>query len=156
MSENDLHLFLLEAGVPRESLPQMIIMYKSTLISIIEGYTKKTVKTKKFYICVCNSGHDVCCKGWEWAFSGWNIRVVGKRVLFYKDEWEFDVSELPIFQNIIFVISKRAKENEFVCFRGDMFCFSKNRKKLISKIKNTGTNRRKKQNTWGGFPPFFL
>lgn len=141
--QNELHLFLLEEGIPEVSLPKLILVSKDALIPIVEGYNKEA-KTKKFYICVCNSGHDVFCKDWEWSYSGWNIRVIGKKALFFKGDWEFDISQFPIFQNILFIVSKRTKENEIACFRADMFCFSKSRKRLIGRVTHTETNRNRK------------
>jgi hypothetical protein len=141
MLYNDLHIFLLNEGVPQESLPKVIVIPKQHLVPMMEGYAKEN-KTKEFYICVCNSGHDVCCKNWSWTFSGWSIRVEGRKVLFLKGDWEFNISQIPIFQNVLFIVSKRTKQNELAQFRGDMICFSSSRKKLMRKTRNNETQRK--------------
>ncbi|MFA6255635.1 MAG: hypothetical protein WC606_00495 [Candidatus Absconditabacterales bacterium] len=141
MLDNDLHRFLLQQGIPQESLPKLIVVSKHDLVPIMEGYDKEN-RTKNFYICVCNSGHDVCCNNSNWTFSGWNIRVNGCNVVFFKGEWVFDITKIPIFQNILFIVSKRTKENE-LARRRDMVFFSNDRKKLIKKSKRNETERRK-------------
>jgi hypothetical protein len=139
---NNLHTFLKEQGIPTHNLPTLIPIPKHILVPIMEGY-KKQNKSKKFYICVCTSGHDVSCGDWEWAHSGWIIRVKGKNVLFSKGDWEFNLTEIPIFDDILFVVSKRTKVNESAQSRSDVLCITKNRKKLSKQSKPAETNRKK-------------
>ena len=143
--KNDLYLFLIGQGVPEESLPKLVEVSKAQLIPIIDGY-KKEDKTKKFYLCVCNSGHDICCNFWEWAYSGWCIRVKGKSVLFFKGEWEFNISHIPISQDTLFVVSRRTKTNEDTKFRADILYVSNNKKKLLRKLKKSEKNQKTGKN----------
>lgn len=141
MPNNDLHLFLRKEGIPEESLPKLIVVSKSNLVPIMEGYAKEN-KTKNFYLCVCNSGHDICCKDWSWSFSGWSIRVEGREVVFFKGNWVFNISQIPVFQNVLFIVSKRTKQNESAYCRGDMLCLSRNSDKLIKRPKHNETQRK--------------
>lgn len=157
---NHLHAFLVENGVPLEGLPILIQISKHNLVPIMEGYNKEN-KSKNFYICVCTSGHDVNCGNWEWTHSGWVIRVQGKQVVFSKGDWVFDITQIPIFQNTVFVVSKRTKVNESALSRSDILCVSKNRKCLVRKRNHPETNRRKKWDylsLYIGLPrsPFFI
>jgi hypothetical protein len=140
---NRLHVFLREQGIPTENLPTLISISKNNLVPIMEGY-KKENKGKNFYICVCTSGHDVNCGNWEWAHSGWIIRVKGTEVVFSKGNWEFNLTEIPIYNDILFVVSKRTKVSESAQSRSDILCVSKNRKKLYKRPKPTETNRKRK------------
>ena len=140
--ENNLHVFLTKQGIPVKGLPRLIEMSKHNLVPIMEGY-KKENRSKKFYVCVCTSGHDVSCGNWAWTHSGWVIRVEGKDVLFSKGEWKFNISQIPIFQNTLFIVSKRTKVSECAQDRCDMICISKNRKKLQRGNKYIETNRKR-------------
>lgn len=141
---NHLHAFLVEQGIPLEGLPTLIQISKHNLVPIMEGYNKEN-KSKNFYICVCTSGHDVCCGDWEWTHSGWVIRVQGKQVMFFKGDWTFDITQIPIFQDTLFVVSKRTKVSESALSRSDILCVSKNRKHLVKKKKTPETNRKKSE-----------
>lgn len=141
---NDLYGFLVEQGVPTTSLPLLMEVSKANLAPMITGYNKEN-KTKKFYLCICNSGHEAYCGGLEWSYSGWNIRVKGERVLFFKGEWEFNLFQVPISQDILFVVSKRTKVNECAQVRFDIVCVSKNRQKLVRNVQSSETNRRHKK-----------
>lgn len=141
MEENSLHLFLAEKGIPIDALPKLVSVQKSDLVRLVDGYNNEK-RTKVFYICVCNSGHDICCSDWDWVFSGWSIRVVGKQVLFFKGAWKFSISQIPVFQDLLFVVSQRTKVNELAQDRKDIVCFSHNRKKLLRKTKSSETKRK--------------
>lgn len=140
--ENELLEFLFSQGVPTKSLPRLTEVPKCHLMPIMEGH-KKENKTELFYICVCNSGHDVWCQNIEWTYSGWNIRVKGTETIFFKGEWEFNISQIPVFQDTLFVVSKRTKVSECAQIRTDILCFSQNRKKLLRKTKKIETNRKR-------------
>jgi len=131
--ENHFTNFLLTQGVPEGKLPNYIRVNKSHLVPILDGY-KKENHSKFFYVFVCNSGHDVSCQNYSWVFSGWNIRVSGDKVLLLKEDWVFDISQIPIFNNTIFVVSARTKKNEYAYERYDFVCYSPNRRKFIRKI----------------------
>ena len=139
-SENQLYAFLMEQGIPKKSLPKLIEISKDNLVPIMEGHTN-THKSKNFYICVCTSGHGVCCGEWEWVHSGWNIRVKGKEIIFSKGKWEIDLTTMPIFQNVLFIVSTRTNVSESAQSRSDILCVSKNRKRLYKRKKITETNR---------------
>ena len=145
MTHNHLHTFLLKEGVPVEHLPKVITISKQNLVPMMEGYAKKNT-TKKFYICVCNSGHEVSCKDYSWMFSGWSIRVEGQSVLLMKGDWKFDIAQIPVSQDVLFVISKRTNQNELAYCRSDMVCFSRSTNKLIKKPKHNETNRKNNKN----------
>ena len=138
---NDLYRFLVEQGVPIASLPVLMEVSKAKLTPMITGYNKES-KTKKFYLCICNSGHETCCGELEWSYSGWNIRVKGENVLFFKGEWKFDLVKIPISQDILFVVSKRTKVSECAQIRFDIVCVSKNKQKLVRKVQRPETYRR--------------
>jgi len=139
--ENKLHAFLFEYGVPIQQLPGVNQVSKNQLVPIMEGY-KKENKNKEFYVCVCTNGHDVTCANCEWFHSGWTIRVQGKNVVLFKEKWEVNISQIPIFKNVLFVVSKRTKMNEFAQNRTDFVCVISNRKKLSRRKKTSETNRR--------------
>lgn len=138
---NDLYVFLIEQGVPEVSLPRLMEVSPAHLVPIIDGYGNKD-KTERFYLCICNSGHEACCGGWEWAYSGWSIRIKGKEAIFFKGEWKFNLSQLPISQDILFIVSKRTKVNECAKCRADVVCVSKDKQKLERSVKKPETNRK--------------
>jgi hypothetical protein len=131
--ENYFTKFLLDNGVPEEKLPNYIRVNKKDLVPILDGYKKENC-SKFFYVFVCNSGHDVECQSYSWISSGWNVRVIGDKVILLKEDWTFDISQIPIFNNTIFVVSARTKKNECAYERSDFVCFSANRQKLIRKF----------------------
>lgn len=145
MVHNNLHTFLLKEGVPLESLPKLITISKQNLVPMMEGYAKKN-PTKKIYICVCNSGHKISCKDCSWMFSGWSIRIDGQNAIFMKGDWKFDIAQIPVSQDILFVISKRTNQNELAYGRSDMVCFSRSANKLVKKPKHNETNRKSNKN----------
>jgi hypothetical protein len=124
---NELLNYLYEQGVPIKSLPKLIKTVPADLPEIMIG--RKKVGRDAIHICVCNSGHDVY-KKLGWNHSGWNIRVKGKKTLFFKGDYVFDISQIPVFLDTIFVVSLRAKKSEPARIRADLLFFTSNRAEL--------------------------
>jgi len=136
---NRLHAFLLERGIPKKLLPTLIKISKDNLVPIMEGRSKKS-NNKVFYICVCTSGHSVDCNGLQWGHSGWRMRVTGKEIIFTKRMRKINLIEIPIFDDVLYVVSNRTKAHENA-FRTDILCISNNRKTLSKKKSPPETNR---------------
>lgn len=141
MDEPELHQFLLEQGIPAKWLPKLIEVPKSKLVPIMEGYAKQN-KTKIFYICVCNSGHEATCADFVWDYSGWSFRVKGKKVVFFNRDWVFDISQIPVFQNTLYIVSQRTKLSECAQCRYDLLFVSTYRDKLKRKRKKVEGKRK--------------
>lgn len=139
--ETELYVFLTEQGVPTNHLPRLMGISKAQIIPLIDGYNKKDW-TETFYLCICNSGHEVSCAQLDWMFSGWSIRVQGKEVIFFKGDWKFNLSSIPISKDILFIVSRRTKISECAQFRPDLICISQNKKKLVRKVKSPETKRK--------------
>ena len=137
---NDLHAFLIEKGVPKKLLPTLIKISNDSLTPIMEGY--KNDNNECFYLCVCTSGNSIGVSQWKWAHSGWVMRVRGKNIIFSKHKREINITEIPVFKNIIFVASKRIQANEFAQERTDILCVLSNRKKLVRNKNKSETQRR--------------
>jgi hypothetical protein len=137
---NSFHAFLIEKGVPKKLLPSLIKVSKDNLLPIMEGC--KNNENECFYVCVCTSGHSVGVSQWKWAHSGWVMRVRGKSVIFSRHKREMNITEIPIFNDVIFVVSKRTQANETAQDRTDIVCVLSNRKKLVRNRKKPETQRR--------------
>ncbi|MCX6823209.1 MAG: hypothetical protein NTX91_04445 [candidate division SR1 bacterium] len=141
---NSLHGFLREQGIPVEELPTLIEVSPLHLVPITEGYNKKN-KDQKFYVCVCNSGHNTCCGETSWTYSGWTMRISGTNVIFFKGDRIFDLTQIPLAPDILFIVSKRVFINEVAAKRCDILHVDSRRKKLQRKPKKPETNRIRRQ-----------
>jgi len=140
---NALHAFLRAQGVPENKLPRLITIYKEDLTPLKGGH-KKEAKNKKFYLCVCCSGHSINCGDLEWQHSMWTMRVKGDAVIFRKNHWEFNITEIPVSSSIFFVVSTRTISSPSALDRSDIIYVNNCRDKLLNKPKKPETNRHRK------------
>jgi hypothetical protein len=129
---NHLHSFLIENGVPEKELPKGIEVSKADFVALLKGYNKEN-KSKKFYVYVCTSEHNIQYSGFVFSHSGWSIRKTTDKILFSKGTLEFNISDIPSFNDVIILVSRRTKIHESMMMRSDIVCMMQDRKSLLQK-----------------------